>query len=127
MNIERDVAGNLAERGLVGSSGIFQDVLASALAPYYQQSQDTARSAYLQGLGIPQNVSFPSPQNPQSANYFGAFADALKKALAPDAGLVDTGGGGAISTGEDFTPDIMTLGTYGDMPAAATIPAAMAQ
>lgn len=89
-NIERDVASNLAERGLLGSTGIFQDVLASALAPYYQSNLQSAQNAYLAGLGIPQGVNMPPPQSTTSGGgAYSALSAALQKALSGESsGLV---------------------------------------
>jgi hypothetical protein len=47
------VQGQVAERGLAESPGIYSEVLAQALAPYYQQNQQTALNEILAQMGLP--------------------------------------------------------------------------
>lgn len=47
------VQAQMGERGLAQAPGIYSASLASALAPFYQQNQDTALNAILRQMGIP--------------------------------------------------------------------------
>lgn len=58
------VQANMAERGLAQSPGIFSEVMAQALAPFQQQTQQDAISAYFKSLGLPIEAAPKSPSMP---------------------------------------------------------------
>jgi len=65
-NVTNQVQGNLAERGLSQAPGIFAASESQALAPYYQQNQNTALQSVLQLLGMPAST-FKNPVNNSGA------------------------------------------------------------
>jgi hypothetical protein len=64
--VGNQVQGNLAERGLSQAPGIFAASESQALAPFYQQNQNTATQAILSALGLPAG-SFGQPINTSGA------------------------------------------------------------
>jgi hypothetical protein len=52
-NVGNIVQADLASRGLAQAPGIFQGELATQLAPFYQQNQNTAAALIAQQLGLP--------------------------------------------------------------------------
>jgi hypothetical protein len=60
--VGNQVQGNLASRGLSQAPGIFAASESQALAPFYQQNQNTAMQAVLQSLGLPAGT-FRPPTN----------------------------------------------------------------
>jgi len=61
-SVGNQVQGQLAERGLGQSPGIYGATLAQSLAPYQQQNYNTALNSVLQTLGMPAGT-FQQPQN----------------------------------------------------------------
>ena len=61
-SVGNTVQGNLAERGLSQSPGIFGSTLAQSLAPYQQQNYNTALQTVMQSLGLPAGT-FAPPAN----------------------------------------------------------------
>jgi len=67
-NVNNQVQGNMAERGLSQAPGIFAATEAQALAPYVQQNQATAEQQVLSALGLPfsgQATAQSTMQKPQ--------------------------------------------------------------
>lgn len=58
------VQANMAERGLAQAPGIFSQVMAQALAPFQQQTQQQALEAYFKSLGLPIEAAPKSPSMP---------------------------------------------------------------
>lgn len=85
-DVSNQVSGNLAERGLAQAPGIQATELATALAPYQQQNQQTALALVLKRLGLPleyaQTILAGFPQNSN---------------LAPLLALLQKGGGSSSS------------------------------
>lgn len=73
--VGNNVQGNLAERGLSQAPGIFAATESQALAPYYQQNQNTAMQAVLSSLGLPAGT-FGQPVN--TAGSFQSLIQGLK-------------------------------------------------
>lgn len=73
--VGNQVQGNLAERGLSQAPGIFAASESQALAPFYQQNQNTATQAFLSSLGMPAGT-FGAPANTSGA--MGLFMNSLK-------------------------------------------------
>jgi hypothetical protein len=88
------VSGSLAERGLSQAPGIQGTELATALAPFYQQNQNTALQLVLEKLGIPIQAAQAYLQNlPSTVN------------LSPLVAMLMKGGMfGSPSTGAPATP-----------------------
>jgi len=87
-DVTNQVSGNLAERGLAQAPGIQATELATALAPFQQQNQNTALQLVLTRLGLPleyaKTILAGMPQNTN---------------LAPLLALLNKGG----PTGSDFS------------------------
>ncbi len=67
--VENQVQGTLAEQGLAQAPGIQAAVLSQALAPYYQQNQNTALQLVMERLGLPlQYASTYLSGLPQNSN-----------------------------------------------------------
>jgi hypothetical protein len=74
--VGNQVQGNLAERGLSQAPGVFAASESQALAPFYQQNQNTATQALLSALGLPAGT-FGQPANTSGA--LGLFMNSLKQ------------------------------------------------
>jgi len=61
-SVGNQVQGNLAERGLAQSPGIFGSTLAQSLAPYQQANYNAALQTVMSSLGLPAGT-FQQPQN----------------------------------------------------------------
>ena len=89
-DVTNQVSGTLAERGLSQAPGIQATELATSLAPFQQQNQNTALQLVLTRLGLPleyaKTILAGMPQNTN---------------MAPLLALLNKGGGG--STGSDFS------------------------
>lgn len=83
-SVGNTVQGQLAERGLSQSPGIYADVLAQAIAPYQQQEQQMATNAYFQKLGLPISAR-PSPFGPypQTSNTSSIWQSLFNKGYNP--------------------------------------------
>jgi hypothetical protein len=90
--VGNQVQGNMAERGLSQAPGIFAATESQALAPYYQQNQNTAMQSLMQMLGMPAGT-FGQPVNTSGA--MSMFMQSLKN---------QPGGGGGGGTGNMGTP-----------------------
>jgi hypothetical protein len=87
-DITNQVSGNLAERGLSQAPGIQATELATALAPFQQQNQQTALQLVLTRLGLPLDYAKTILAGmPQNTN------------LAPLLALLQKGGGSSSSGG----------------------------
>ena len=100
--VENVVNANLASQGLSQAPGIQSQVLAQALAPYYQQNQNTALQEALAAIGLPAEAlqSLQSTQGNQAG-----IASLLKGLFPQNAAVFNTAG-----TSPDFNDPGITFG-----------------
>lgn len=83
------VQAQAGERGLAQSPGIFQAMLAQALAPYYQQNQNTALEAILKQMGLPAQAGALLPGN---TNLSPLLALLMRSVASPTSGATSNTG-----------------------------------
>lgn len=82
------VQGQIGERGLAESPGVYSSVLSQALAPYYQKNQSDALSLVLKQMGIPIESAGLLPGMTQ----MGPLLALLMKSMQKPAPTQNTGG-----------------------------------
>lgn len=83
-DVTNTVQAELGERGLSQAPGIFGASLASALAPYYQQNQNTALQLVMKQLGLPlEYASALGTSLPGSTNMSPLLALLMKSVAKP--------------------------------------------
>lgn len=110
------VQANMAERGLSQAPGIFATAESQALAPFYQQNQQTALALISQKLGMPLETltALMRGSSPQMSNLFTKLALGNQTPATPGitpptfgsdtSNFIPQGtGGGAYGTGSTFT------------------------
>jgi|ERR1700674_1255550 len=106
-SVGNTVQGEVAERGLAQSPGIFSGVLAQSLAPYYQQNQNTALNAILAQMGLPIQAGSLLPKGQDLSPLMALL---LRSVSSP------AGGGGqqtGINMGPPLDPSMNTPPTFG--------------
>ena len=94
-DVGNEVQGYLGERGLSGSPNITGSVLAQALAPYYQQNQNTAANAFGELIN-PAGARFQNPIDMGSLlKLWQPAANVTVPGIPTDPGMSGPGGGGS--------------------------------
>jgi len=96
-SVGNKVQADMAQRGLSQAPGIFAATESQALAPFYEQNQQTAMDAVMKSLGLPSGT-FGQP-----ANTSGALQQFLKS-FSRSGGGGDSQGGGITYPGP-WNPD----------------------
>jgi hypothetical protein len=102
------VQGQVGERGLAESPGVYSAVLSQALAPYYQKNQSDALSLILKQMGIPIESAGLLPGMTQMGPLLALLMKSVQKPTPTQTG--STGGT------PDFSQFMTPSATTGDSP-----------
>lgn len=106
-SVGNQVQGEMGERGLAESPGIYSAVLSQALAPYYQQNQNTAEREVMEQLMAPLRAAEgESSLLPQQTNMARLLKMLMASLQSPNSGSSPSPTGIIFPSGQDSVPNI---------------------